>query len=129
MSLMVASAITSGQENASEENLKKEWLQTNPDVIVYLPKGEKDGDNFLQFGPRAALKVVATTVPYWFSKPKEILDTQGRIFGPKGTASVAMYPSLTDWKGRLTLWYPDRKHFLLGKYITDEMLRDMNVPE
>ena len=67
--------------------------------------------------------------PIWFSKPKEILDTQGRIFGPKGTASVAMYPSLTDWKGKLTLWYPDRKHFLLGKYITDEMLRDMNVPE
>lgn len=66
--------------------------------------------------------------PIWFSNPKQILDTQGQIFGPKGTASVAMYPSLTDWKGRLTLWYPDRKHFLLGKYITDEMLLDMNVP-
>ncbi len=66
--------------------------------------------------------------PIWFSKPKMILDTQGITFGPKGTASVAMYPSLTEWKGRLTLWYPDRKHFLLGKYITDDILNGMDVP-
>lgn len=65
--------------------------------------------------------------PIWFSQPKKILDTQGRAYGPKGTAEVAMYVSLTEWKGKRTLWYPDRKHFLLGKYITDEMLNDLQV--
>jgi len=67
--------------------------------------------------------------PVWFSKPKQILDTQGLIYGPKGTASVAMYPSLTEKNDKRILWYPDRKHFLLGKYITDDMLQDMIVPE
>ena len=42
--------------------------------------------------------------------------------GPKGTAEVATYTSITEWHGKRTLWYPDRKYFLLGKYITDKML-------
>ena len=67
--------------------------------------------------------------PLWFSEPKEILDTGGVIFGPKGTASVAMYPSLTEHMGTRVLWYPDRKHFLLGLYITDEMLQGMDAPQ
>jgi len=67
--------------------------------------------------------------PVWFSKPKQILDTDGIKFGPKGTASIAMYPCLTEYKRKHVLWYPDRKHFLLGKYITGEMLADMTVPE
>ncbi len=65
--------------------------------------------------------------PLWFSKPKEILDTDGVVFGPKGTASVAMYPSLTELDGKRVLWYPDRKHFLLGLEITDDMLKGMSV--
>ncbi len=67
--------------------------------------------------------------PIWFSNPKKILDTQDLIYGPKGTASVAMYPSLTEKNGKRVLWYPDRKHFLLGKFISDKLLRDMKVPE
>lgn len=67
--------------------------------------------------------------PIWFGEPKKILDTDGVIFGPKGTASVAMYPSLTEHRGKRVLWYPDRKHFLLGLYITDDMLDAMPVPE
>jgi hypothetical protein len=39
-----------------------------------------------------------------------------------------MYISLTE-KGKRTLWYPDRKHFLLGKYITNKMLKKMTVPK
>ncbi len=39
-----------------------------------------------------------------------------------------------DWKrtehpGKRVFWYPDRKHFLLGKVISDELLADMRVPE
>ena len=67
--------------------------------------------------------------PVWFSEPKEILDTDGVVFGPKGTASVAMYPSMTEWNGKRVLWYPDRKHFLLGKNVTDDLLSDLKVPK
>lgn len=67
--------------------------------------------------------------PIWFSQPKELLDTDGVAFGPKGTASVAMYPSMTEKDGVRVLWYPDRKHFLFGKYIPDDLLKDMTVPK
>lgn len=67
--------------------------------------------------------------PIWFSEPKKILDTQGIAFGPKGTAEVAMYISITEWNGKRTLWYPDRKHFLLGKHISDKTLKKMKVPK
>jgi hypothetical protein len=60
--------------------------------------------------------------PIWFSAPKQILDTDGVPVGPKGTSEIATYTSLTHLKGKRTLWYPDRKHFLLGKHITDGML-------
>jgi len=67
--------------------------------------------------------------PIWFSAPEQILDTDGIAYGPKGTAEVAMYISLTERQGKRTLWYPDRKHFLLGKYIKNKTLKKMKVPE
>ena len=67
--------------------------------------------------------------PIWFSPPHEILDTDGVIVGPKRTAEVATYPSLTEWHGRRTLWYPDRKHYLLGKHLPDALLNQMIVPQ
>lgn len=60
--------------------------------------------------------------PIWFGQPKEILNTDGVIVGPKRTAEIATYTSITEWKGKRVLWYPDRKYYLLGKYITDELL-------
>jgi len=65
--------------------------------------------------------------PIWFSQPKQILDTNNVIVGPKRTAEIATYTSFTEFKGRRTLWYPDRKYYLLGKHITDELLADMVV--
>lgn len=67
--------------------------------------------------------------PIWFSAPKQTLDTQGVIIGPKKTAEIATYTSLTEWNGRRVLWYPDRKYYLLGKYLPDAVLADMTVPE
>jgi len=67
--------------------------------------------------------------PIWFSRPKQILDTQGVPVGPKGTAEIATYTSLTEWQAKRVLWYPDRKHYLLGKVLTDELLADMNAPQ
>lgn len=66
--------------------------------------------------------------PIWFSPPEQILDTDGVIVGPKKTAEVGTYPSLTEWHGRRTLWYPDRKYYLLGRYLPDELLGRMRVP-
>lgn len=67
--------------------------------------------------------------PIWFSQPHEILDTDGIVVGPKRTAEVGTYPSLTEWHGVRTLWYPDRKHYLLGKHLPDDLLNEMIVPK
>ena len=67
--------------------------------------------------------------PVWFSPPKMFADTNGVVFGPKGTASVAMYPSLTEKDGIRIIWYPDRKHFLLGKKVPDEWLSQLTIDD
>ena len=65
--------------------------------------------------------------PIWFGRSKQILDTDGIPIGPKRTDEIATYTSFTQYKGRQILWYPDRKYFLLGKYITDGLLEDSKV--
>lgn len=52
--------------------------------------------------------------PIWFNKPIKILDTDDITIPPRESAEVATYPSLTQWKGETILWYPDKKHYLLG---------------
>jgi hypothetical protein len=64
--------------------------------------------------------------PIWFSRPKLFADNDGVITGPKKTAEIATYTSYTEYGGKRTLWYPDRKYYLLGKHITDEFLEGMN---
>ncbi len=73
--------------------------------------------------------------PIWFSEPKLLFDTHGVAVGPGGGGVIggriwlAMYACLTERDGRRIFWYPDRKHFLLGKLITAELLADMTVPQ
>ena len=64
--------------------------------------------------------------PVWFGQPKVFADTEGIFVGPKKTSEIATYTSFTEWHGKRTLWYPDRKYYLLGKYITDEWLSGMS---
>jgi hypothetical protein len=66
--------------------------------------------------------------PIWFSWPRKILDSGDIPIGPKGTADIATYTSITEWHGKRILWYPDRKYYLLGKYLPDELLADMKAP-
>jgi hypothetical protein len=68
--------------------------------------------------------------PVWFSKPKLFIDNDAVRWGPPGRERLeaATYVSLTEHAGRRVLWYPDRKSFLLGKYITDAWLDVMVVP-
>jgi hypothetical protein len=66
--------------------------------------------------------------PLWFSPPRQILDTDGIPLGPKNTAEIATYTSYTEYGGQRVLWYPDRKYYLLGRYITDEVLAGLECP-
>jgi hypothetical protein len=60
--------------------------------------------------------------PIRFGPPHQLLDTDGITVGPKATAEIGTYPSVTEWNGRRTLWYPDRKYYLLGKRLPDSLL-------
>ncbi len=80
---------------------------------IYVTVGE--------FRPRAKQ-------PIWFSKPKLLFDTQKVTCGVNRLWWLAMYASLTERAGRRTFWYADRKQFVLGKDISDDLLADMAVP-
>lgn len=55
--------------------------------------------------------------PVWFGTPVELLNTQDIAIPPKMSAEIGTYPSITEFQGKTILWYPDRKRFLLGKYL------------
>lgn len=57
--------------------------------------------------------------PLRVGPPHKLLDTGDVAVGPKATAESATYSSLSWWMGRLVLWYPDRKFYLLGKDVTN----------
>jgi hypothetical protein len=65
--------------------------------------------------------------PIWFSKPKLFCDTQGVGVGHDSLFWLAMYASLTERSIERIFWYPDRKHFLLGRYIRDDYLGELTV--
>lgn len=60
--------------------------------------------------------------PIRFSDPELFLDTDGISIGPKGTAEIATYTSMTVFHGERVLWYPDRKYYLLGRIISDDWI-------
>jgi hypothetical protein len=61
------------------------------------------------------------THPLRFDGPW-VLAVNDRVpFGPNDRTEVATYPSFFQHDGRAYFWYPDRKHFLLGKELTDEL--------
>jgi len=59
--------------------------------------------------------------PLRFGPPKILASSDGVLI-PHGGTQVAPYPSLVDDGEERILFYPDRKHFLLGKYLTDDWL-------
>ena len=66
--------------------------------------------------------------PLWFSKPKLFVDTDFVGFGVQKKTDAATYTSFFEYEGVRYFWYPDRKHFLLGKILTDEWLADLEAP-
>jgi hypothetical protein len=66
--------------------------------------------------------------PLWFSEAKLLMDNGGVPLGHgKGRVDLAMYASFTQRNGVQTLWYPERKFFLLGKKITPEWLEGLSA--
>ncbi len=62
--------------------------------------------------------------PLRFGPPKVFATSNGVMLPYTCGTQVAVYPSLVDDGAERILFYPDRKHYLLGKYITDDWLRD-----
>lgn len=55
--------------------------------------------------------------PIWFDAPVEFLNTHDIAVKPKMTAEIGTYPSYTEFQDRRIIWYPDRKRYLLGKFL------------
>ena len=60
--------------------------------------------------------------PIRFGPPRPIIDTRGIGIGPGGRTDAGTYGSLLEDGEDRILFYPDRKHFLLGNRLTDEWL-------
>jgi len=63
--------------------------------------------------------------PIQFGKKYKLLDTEDVAVGPKNTSETCTYTSMTYFKDKLMFWYPDRKYYLLGKEITDELIEQI----
>jgi len=65
--------------------------------------------------------------PIEFSEPMLLMDNNGIRWGhgPVRIADIALYGDLTCDGDKVTLWYADRKHFLLGKDIDMDVFRNM----
>ena len=66
--------------------------------------------------------------PIWFSRPKLFLDNGGQAWRPSDRTEIGVYTSFFEFEGKRYYWYPDRKHFLLGKCISDGFFADIEVP-
>lgn len=51
--------------------------------------------------------------PILFEEPTLFLDSGDIAVGPKATAETGTYTSYTEYNGVNTLWYPDRKYYLM----------------
>lgn len=60
--------------------------------------------------------------PLRFGSPVLLMSSDHIALGPSQRVEPCSYPSFFVHQGQRFLWYPDRKHFLLGKLITDEIL-------
>jgi hypothetical protein len=94
-------------------------LYHNHDGTGYGAQGPWDSNGRRPLFLSAGIFKPNAEQPIWFEEPLQVCDTHGVGVGPDARIWLAMYSSLTEFKGRRILWYPDRKHFLLGRYIRD----------
>jgi len=64
--------------------------------------------------------------PIRFGKPYEFMSSGDVSVGfRKKSCTAPLYTAVTEWNGKRMLWYPERKYYILGKEITDELLDRM----
>ncbi len=67
--------------------------------------------------------------PIRFGRPKLLASTDWVALPGTRQTQPASYTSLVEYDGRRILFYPDRKHFLLGRYLSDEWLAECDPGE
>ena len=68
--------------------------------------------------------------PIAFGEPTLFIDNDGvpvEVFGNEPRYEAAAYGSLTPARDGAVLWYPDRKHFLLGKHVPESLLSQLEA--
>jgi hypothetical protein len=58
--------------------------------------------------------------PLMFGEPRVVADNGGIVDNDK--TEICTYTSLFESEGEVFLWYPDRKHYLLGKVLSSSLL-------
>jgi len=67
---------------------------------------------------------VGAEQPVWFDEPRLFMDHDGVSLGKPhthGRLDLALYSSLTVCHGQPVLWYPERKFFLLGRKLPNDL--------
>ena len=62
------------------------------------------------------------THPIRFGTPRILADNGAAPLGTEKRTEIGTYTSFFEWKGKHYFWYPDRKHFLLGKILSEDLL-------
>lgn len=60
--------------------------------------------------------------PITFDPPRLLADNGGVPAGVSEHTQIGTYPSLFEFDGKVYFWYPDRKHYLLGKILGADLL-------
>jgi hypothetical protein len=72
--------------------------------------------------------------PLMFSKPKVLAANDfvpyggGHMGDAMGNTEIGTSPSLFEYEGLVYFFYPDRKHFLLGKILASSLISDSGLP-
>ena len=76
------------------------------------------------------LPAAAQRQPIVFGAPKLFLDTDPdlRVEHAARVPQIATYTSYFHFEGKHYFWYPERKHFLLGKILSEGLLDDSPLP-
>lgn len=64
--------------------------------------------------------------PLRFGKPVVLADNDRIPISHKQLTEIATYPTVLEHKGQVYLFFPDRKHYLLGTILKEELLSQSN---
>jgi len=70
-----------------------------------------------------------TEHPLIFTAPRLFADSQFISYGARPNVGIGPYGSLCEFRGQVYYWYPDRKHFLLGRILGEDLLDDAGLPK